>query len=195
LDTSNPDAIALGGPQPGGVAKRSEGFQWHVLHYASPLEPLIFRLLRWLGIEYYQFSYTKRRKGGAIERCLTFPSYLFLRFDAADFKWRGIYQIPGVVSILSTSPERPIGFTEAVMAAMIDFHRSKRISDEAAFELLQPGMILQILAGPLAGREAICEWLDKNAVGVSITIFGRPTTARLQKEAVQIRKTPAEATA
>lgn len=168
---------------------------WYVLHYASPLEPLIFRLLRWLGIEYYQFTHTKRRKGGAIERCLTFPSYLFLHFDVVDFKWRGIYQIPGVVSILSTAPDRPIGFTEAVMEAMIDFHRSKRITDEAAFELLQPGMILQILAGPMAGREGVCEWLDRNSVGVSITIFGRPTTARLQKEAVRIQKTAAEATA
>lgn len=166
-----------------------------MLHFATSLEVLIFRLLRWLDLEFYEFSYTKRMKGGAIERRKTFPNYAFIRFDPADFKWRGIYQIPGVVSILSIAPDRPVGFSDQVMEQMIKFHKSRRISDEAAFELLQPGMILQILAGPMAGREGVCEWLDKNAVGVSITIFGRPTTARLQKEAVQIRKTPAEATA
>lgn len=126
---------------------------------------------------------TVRHARRAEERAVPlFPRYLFVRFDPAATRWRGIESTRGVKGLVRFA-EEPAPVPEAVVAGLRATSDDSGIVD---FErALSPGQAVRLAAGPFAETIGILERLEgADAVRVLVDVMGRATRLRARRRQV-----------
>lgn len=108
--------------------------------------------IRELGIEAFcpMEIRAKRERGRRIEKqSPLIPGYLFVHFDRERDGWEAIYDIDGVMDILSNA-DMPLRVPDA------DMERLKRAYEAGVFDYTRPaalgeGQPVEIMEGPFAG--------------------------------------------
>lgn len=118
------------------------------------------------------------------------PAYLFLRFDRADDRWRGVYAVRGIRTVLGTSPERPSPIRDDAMAILLDrcngqYVEAKHV-DTALSKIVPIGSTVQITRGAFSGYEAEVSWSHGDRVKVIMSLLGAQREIKLNSHDVQM---------
>ena len=118
-----------------------------------------------------------------------FPRYLFVRFHRLDDPWRRIRSLPGVETILSSTPESPIAVPDAAIEAIRGqcapngcIYPPERAIEGAA--PLPVGIAARVTEGPMADLTGICTWSDGKRVRLLLQIMGRAVPVTVPQSTV-----------
>ena len=110
-----------------------------------------------------------------------FPGYVLIKMVYSDDTWHVVKNIRGVTSFVGTSSNDPIPLTEDEVYAM-GVEKKEIIINYAV------GDTVRILDGPLSGFNGTVEniEIDKNAVSVVVSMFGRETPVEFELDQVEV---------
>ena len=110
-----------------------------------------------------------------------FPGYVLIKMVYSDDTWHVVKNIRGVTSFVGTSSNDPIPLTEDEVYAM-GVEKKEIIVNYAV------GDIVRILDGPLSSFTGTVESIeiDKNAVNVIVSMFGRETSVEFELDQVEV---------
>ena len=110
-----------------------------------------------------------------------FPGYVLIKMVYSDDTWHVVKNIRGVTSFVGTSSNDPIPLTEDEVYAM-GVEKKEIIVNYAV------GDIVRILDGPLSGFTGTVDniEIDKNAVSVVVSMFGRETPVEFELDQVEV---------
>ena len=110
-----------------------------------------------------------------------FPGYVLVKMVYSDDTWHVIRNIRGVTGFVGTSSNDPTPLTEEEVYAM-GVEKKEIIINYAV------GDIVRILDGPLSTFNGTVEniEIDKNAVSVVVSMFGRETSVEFELDQVEV---------
>ena len=110
-----------------------------------------------------------------------YPGYVLVKMVYSDDTWHVIKNIRGVTGFVGTSSNDPIPLSEEEVYAM-GVEKKEIIVNYAV------GDIVRILDGPLSGFTGTVEniEIDKNAVSVVVSMFGRETPVEFELDQVEV---------
>lgn len=110
-----------------------------------------------------------------------YPGYVLVKMFYSDDTWHVIRNIRGVTGFVGTSSNDPTPLTEEEVYAMGVEKKEIIVSYEV-------GDIVRILDGPLNSFTGTVEAidLDKNAVTVTVSMFGRETSVEFELDQVEV---------
>ena len=110
-----------------------------------------------------------------------FPGYVLIKMVYSDDTWHVVKNIRGVTSFVGTSSNDPIPLTEDEVYAM-GVEKKEIIVNYAV------GDTVRILDGPLSSFTGTVESIeiDKNAVSVIVSMFGRETSVEFELDQVEV---------
>ena len=110
-----------------------------------------------------------------------FPGYVLIKMVYSDDTWHVVKNIRGVTSFVGTSSNDPIPLSEDEVYAM-GVEKKEIIVNYAV------GDIVRILDGPLSSFTGTVESIeiDKNAVNVIVSMFGRETSVEFELDQVEV---------
>lgn len=164
------------------------GCDWFVLHVMSDAAPHLKQWIRHLGLHVHEFTHERKRRKKSPQQVITFPGYLFVGMNLENDPWHAIIQFSGIIRFLSTDGEVPTPLPPGAFVRFYDDHAtffrtpvSKTQASQHAQRLMK-GMSAKLEAGPFATFLAtVLEDQKGPDVKVSITIFGRSTTAMIDR--------------
>lgn len=113
-----------------------------------------------------------------------FPRYLFIRLEAGVEDWGPIRSTLGVSGLVRFGPwpaQVPEDLVVALMRSMDETGACDRTRPA-----VQPGEMVRILEGPMAGYEGICQARNgKERVTILLDVVGRATPVTLSEHQVQ----------
>ena len=110
-----------------------------------------------------------------------FPGYVLVKMIYSDDTWHVIRNIRGVTGFVGTSSNDPIPLSEEEVYAM-------GVEKKEIIVSYNVGDTVRILDGPLTsftGPVAAIE-VDKNAVSVTVSMFGRETSVEFELDQVEV---------
>ena len=109
-----------------------------------------------------------------------FPGYVLVKMVYSDDTWHVIRNIRGVTGFVGTSSNDPTPLTEEEVYAM-------GVEKKEIIINYQVGDIVRILDGPLSTFTGTVESIeiDKNAVSVVVSMFGRETSVEFELDQVE----------
>ena len=118
------------------------------------------------------------------------PGYIFVRFDRGDDRWRGIYAVRGIRTILGATPERPSPIRDDAMAILLDrcngqYVEAKHV-DTALSKIIPIGSTVQITRGAFSGYEAEVSWSHGDRVKVIMSLLGAQREIKLSSHDVRM---------
>ncbi len=162
-------------------ASRDRGERWYVAETSPRKEALAIEHLHRQGFHGFCPRFRKLRSHARKrEHVLAplFPSYVFVRLDAALGPWRSINGTLGIKQLLCSDAGLPRPMPEAAMDCIL-----ARCDDGIVARLVdqpQQGQAVRIIAGPFADSLGAIEALDnRGRVNVLLDILGRRTSVRL----------------
>ena len=110
-----------------------------------------------------------------------FPGYVLIKMVYSDDTWHVVKNIRGVTSFVGTSSNDPIPLSEDEVYAM-GVEKKEIIVNYAV------GDTIRILDGPLSGFTGTVDniEIDKNAVSVVVSMFGRETSVEFELDQVEV---------
>ena len=110
-----------------------------------------------------------------------FPGYVLVKMVYSDDTWHVIKSVRGVTGFVGTSSNDPIPLTEDEVYAM-GVEKKEIIVNYAV------GDTIRILDGPLSTFTGTVEniEIDKNAVSVVVSMFGRETSVEFELDQVEV---------
>ena len=110
-----------------------------------------------------------------------FPGYVLVKMVYSDDTWHVIKNIRGVTGFVGTSSNDPTPLTEEEVYAM-------GVEKKEIIINYQVGDIVRILDGPLSTFTGTVEniEIDKNAVNVIVSMFGRETSVEFELDQVEV---------
>ena len=110
-----------------------------------------------------------------------FPGYVLVKMVYSDDTWHVIRNIRGVTGFVGTSSNDPTPLTEEEVYAM-------GVEKKEIIINYQVGDIVRILDGPLSTFTGMVEniEIDKNAVSVVVSMFGRETSVEFELDQVEV---------
>ena len=110
-----------------------------------------------------------------------FPGYVLVKMVYSDDTWHVIKSVRGVTGFVGTSSNDPIPLTEDEVDAM-GVEKKEIIVNYAV------GDTVRILDGPLSSFTGTVESIeiDKNAVSVIVSMFGRETSVEFELDQVEV---------
>ena len=110
-----------------------------------------------------------------------FPGYVLVKMVYSDDTWHVIRNIRGVTGFVGTSSNDPTPLTEEEVYAM-------GVEKKEIIINYQVGDIVRILDGPLSTFTGTVEniEIDKNAVSVVVSMFGRETPVEFELDQVEV---------
>ena len=110
-----------------------------------------------------------------------FPGYVFVKMVYSDDTWHVIRSVRGVSGFVGTSGNDPIPLTDDEVYAMGVEKREIVVN-------YQVGDTVRILDGPLSSFTGTVEEIevDKNAVSVVVSMFGRETSVEFELDQVEV---------
>ena len=110
-----------------------------------------------------------------------FPGYVLVKMVYSDDTWHVIKNIRGVTGFVGTSSNDPTPLTEEEVYAM-------GVEKKEIIINYQVGDIVRILDGPLSTFTGTVEniEIDKNAVSVVVSMFGRETSVEFELDQVEV---------
>ena len=110
-----------------------------------------------------------------------FPGYVLIKMVYSDDTWHVIKSVRGVTGFVGTSSNDPIPLTEDEVYAM-GVEKKEIIVNYAV------GDTVRILDGPLSSFTGTVESIeiDKNAVSVIVSMFGRETSVEFELDQVEV---------
>ena len=110
-----------------------------------------------------------------------FPGYVLVKMVYSDDTWHVIRNIRGVTGFVGTSSNDPIPLSEEEVYAM-------GVEKKEIIINYQVGDIVRILDGPLSTFTGTVEniEIDKNAVSVVVSMFGRETSVEFELDQVEV---------
>lgn len=155
----------------------------HVVQVAPGLDALVDRMLDLYRFEHHTFFHPCARRKKTTILVPSFPGYRFVKFDVETDGWRAIPQMPGVLRLFSSSPERPAPIADDTFARLVAFHQELNAPRQTESPFRR-GEEVTITSGPFEGGHAIY-WRDgTKLVELLITIFGHSSRMKLPKELI-----------
>ena len=110
-----------------------------------------------------------------------FPGYVLIKMVYSDDTWHVVKNIRGVTSFVGTSSNDPIPLSEEEVYAM-------GVEKKEIIVNYNVGDIVRILDGPLSSFTGTVESIeiDKNAVNVIVSMFGRETSVEFELDQVEV---------
>ena len=110
-----------------------------------------------------------------------YPGYVFVKMVYSDDTWHVIRGVRGVSGFVGASGNDPIPLSEDEVYAM-GVEKKEIIVNYAV------GDIVRILDGPLSGFTGTVDniEIDKNAVSVIVSMFGRETSVDFQLDQIEL---------
>ena len=110
-----------------------------------------------------------------------FPGYVLVKMVYSDDTWHVIRNIRGVTGFVGTSSNDPTPLTDDEVYAM-------GVEKKEIIVNYQVGDTVRILDGPLSSFTGTVETieLDKNAVSVIVSMFGRETPVEFELDQVEV---------
>ena len=110
-----------------------------------------------------------------------YPGYVLVKMVYSDDTWHVIRNIRGVTGFVGTSSNDPTPLTEEEVYAM-------GVEKKEIIINYQVGDIVRILDGPLSTFTGTVEniEIDKNAVSVVVSMFGRETSVEFELDQVEV---------
>ena len=110
-----------------------------------------------------------------------YPGYVLVKMVYSDDTWHVIKNIRGVTGFVGTSSNDPTPLTEEEVYAM-------GVEKKEIIINYQVGDIVRILDGPLSTFTGTVEniEIDKNAVSVVVSMFGRETSVEFELDQVEV---------
>ena len=110
-----------------------------------------------------------------------YPGYVLVKMVYSDDTWHVIRNIRGVTGFVGTSSNDPTPLTEEEVYAM-GVEKREIIVNYAV------GDTVRILDGPLSSFTGVVEDIevDKNAVSVIVSLFGRETSVEFELDQVEV---------
>ena len=110
-----------------------------------------------------------------------FPGYVLVKMLYRDDTWHVIKSVRGVTGFVGTSSNDPIPLTEDEVYAM-------GVEKKEIIVSYNVGDTVRILDGPLSSFTGTVESIeiDKNAVNVIVSMFGRETSVEFELDQVEV---------
>ena len=110
-----------------------------------------------------------------------FPGYVLVKMVYSDDTWHVIKSVRGVTGFVGTSSNDPIPLTEDEVYAM-------GVEKKEIIVNYEVGDTVRILDGPLSGFPGTVDniEIDKNAVSVVVSMFGRETSVEFELDQVEV---------
>ena len=110
-----------------------------------------------------------------------FPGYVLVKMVYSDDTWHVVKNIRGVTSFVGTSSNDPIPLTDEEVYAM-------GVEKKEIIVSYSVGDTVRILDGPLSSFTGTVEEIDvdKNAVSVIVSMFGRETSVEFELDQVEV---------
>ena len=110
-----------------------------------------------------------------------FPGYVLIKMVYSDDTWHVVKNIRGVTSFVGTSSNDPIPLSEDEVYAM-------GVEKKEIIVNYNVGDTVRILDGPLSSFTGTVESIeiDKNAVNVIVSMFGRETSVEFELDQVEV---------
>ena len=110
-----------------------------------------------------------------------FPGYVLVKMVYSDDTWHVIKSVRGVTGFVGTSSNDPIPLTEDEVYAM-------GVEKKEIIVNYNVGDTVRILDGPLSSFTGTVESIeiDKNAVNVIVSMFGRETSVEFELDQVEV---------
>ena len=110
-----------------------------------------------------------------------YPGYVFIKMVYSDDTWHVIRNIRGVTGFVGTSSNDPTPLTEDEVYAM-------GVEKKEIIVNYEVGDTVRILDGPLTSFTGTVESIevDKNAVNVIVSMFGRETSVEFELDMVEV---------
>ena len=110
-----------------------------------------------------------------------FPGYVLVKMVYSDDTWHVIKSVRGVTGFVGTSSNDPIPLTEEEVYAM-------GVEKKEIIVNYNVGDTVRILDGPLSSFTGTVESIeiDKNAVNVIVSMFGRETSVEFELDQVEV---------
>jgi transcription antitermination factor NusG len=118
------------------------------------------------------------------------PGYIFINFDIENERWKQINSARGVQRLICSTPEMPSRIRPDAMKVILDRCVDGVVDqselDAALAKFVPVGSTVKVTKGPFEGREGKVVWSHNDRVKVLLSIFQRPTEARLRTTEVSI---------
>ena len=172
----------------------AENAQWYVVHTYSGYENTVKATIektvesrqlqdRILAISIPMETVTEITESGVSKTYdrKVFPGYVLVKMVYSDDTWHVIRNIRGVTGFVGTSSNDPTPLTEEEVYAM-------GVEKKEIIINYQVGDIVRILDGPLSTFTGTVEniEIDKNAVSVVVSMFGRETSVEFELDQVEV---------
>ena len=110
-----------------------------------------------------------------------YPGYVLVKMVYSDDTWHVIRNIRGVTGFVGTSSNDPTPLTEEEVYAM-------GVEKKEIIVNYSVGDTVRILDGPLSSFTGVVESIevDKNAVSVVVSMFGRETAVEFELDQVEV---------
>lgn len=112
-----------------------------------------------------------------------FPGYLFIKLNPEGYDWRPVNGSRGVRRLVGANPIKPQPMPAHVMEELL-----RRCDEQSMYQrddLLYPGNVVKIAAGPFLDRLAVVEQLDASGrVSLLLEILGSNQSIRMQRKDV-----------
>lgn len=148
--------------------------------YVAETRPQCERLAEWhlksLGYPTLLPKISRRRtfrNAVLVDACPLFPGYMFVAFDRAVQRWRGLNSVKGVKRILGNDPENPMPLSKRLAAELLDRFAVGPLDIPAAVAAIEIGAQITITDGPLVGKHGECVWSDAQRCRLLISLLGR----------------------
>ena len=166
---------------------------WYVIHtysgYENKVRTNLERKVQSLGMENEIFNVIipmekevekKDGKSRVVERKV-FPGYVLVKMVYSDDTWHVIKDVRGVTGFVGSSSNDPTPLTDEEVYAM-GVEKKEIIVNYAV------GDTVRILDGPLTSFTGTVESIDidKNAVSVIVSMFGRETPVEFELDQVEV---------
>jgi len=160
--------------------------RWYVLYTKPNAEYAASRFLTQKGYQTYLPEVKTSHPRRGYDTVPLFPSYLFARFDWTRLVVQDIYQTPGVRTIV-TFNHRPAVVPDEVIVYIQQRVEAINAVGGLPNHNFQPGDVVYIRSGPLAGLEAIFEGPmgPRERVWVLVHILGALNRAEVPVEVLE----------
>ena len=172
----------------------AEAAKWYVVHTYSAYENTVKATIektvqsrqlqdQILTVSIPTETVTEITESGAsktYERKL-YPGYVFVKMICSDNTWHVIRNVRGVSGFVGASGNDPIPLTEEEVYAM-------GVEKKEIIVNYNVGDVVRILDGPLSSFTGVVESIevDKNAVSVIVSMFGRETPVEFELDQVEV---------
>ena len=172
----------------------AEAAKWYVVHTYSGYENTVKATIektvesrqlhnQILGISIPMETVTEITESGTSKTYdrKVYPGYVLVKMVYSDDTWHVIRNIRGVTGFVGTSSNDPTPLTEEEVYAM-------GVEKKEIIVNYSVGDTVRILDGPLSSFTGVVESIevDKNAVSVVVSMFGRETPVEFELDQVEV---------